>query len=94
MAIKGTGRSTDLSAASMQQVAGWLEKLGLGQYAQRFAENDIDFALSLSPMPTENWPEIIVTDSATGTIVSRRLGGLQCLVVRSSRNLLTVHGLV
>lgn len=26
----------------MQQVAEWLEKLGLGQYAQRFAENDID----------------------------------------------------
>jgi class 3 adenylate cyclase len=32
-------------AAAMQQVADWLEKLGLGQYAQRFAENDIDFAL-------------------------------------------------
>ena len=29
----------------MQQVVDWLEKLGLGQYAQRFAENDIDFAL-------------------------------------------------
>src|SRR6185312_13261177 len=29
----------------MQQVADWLAKLGLGQYAQRFAENDIDFAL-------------------------------------------------
>jgi class 3 adenylate cyclase len=29
----------------MQQVADWLEKLGLGQYARRFAENDIDFAL-------------------------------------------------
>ena len=27
---------------AMQQVADWLEKLGLGQYAQRFAENDID----------------------------------------------------
>src|SRR5262245_12558814 len=26
----------------MQQVADWLGKLGLGQYAQRFAENDID----------------------------------------------------
>src|SRR5438270_5346682 len=25
----------------MQQVADWLEKLGLGQYVQRFAENDI-----------------------------------------------------
>ena len=29
----------------MQQVADWLEKLGLGQYAQRFAENDIGFSV-------------------------------------------------
>ena len=29
----------------MQQVAEWLEKLGLGQYAQRFAENDISFVI-------------------------------------------------
>ena len=29
----------------MQQIADWLQKLGLGQYAQRFAENDIDFAI-------------------------------------------------
>jgi class 3 adenylate cyclase len=29
----------------MQQVADWLEKLGLGQYAQRFAENDINFGI-------------------------------------------------
>jgi class 3 adenylate cyclase len=29
----------------MEQVADWLEKLGLGQYAQRFAENDISFAV-------------------------------------------------
>jgi hypothetical protein len=29
----------------MQQVADWLEKLGLGRYAQRFAENDISFAV-------------------------------------------------
>ena len=28
----------------MQQVADWLEKLGLGQYAQRFAENGISIA--------------------------------------------------
>src|SRR3984893_17589677 len=33
------------SAAAMQQVADWLEKLGLGQYAQRFAENDISFSV-------------------------------------------------
>jgi len=29
----------------MQRVADWLEKLGLGQYAQRFAENDISFSV-------------------------------------------------
>src|SRR5215831_12140955 len=29
----------------MQQIADWLEKLGLEQYAQRFAENDVDFDL-------------------------------------------------
>jgi hypothetical protein len=29
----------------MQQIADWLEKLGLGQYAQRFAENDIDVSV-------------------------------------------------
>jgi hypothetical protein len=29
----------------MQQVADWLEKLGLGQYAQPFAENDISFVV-------------------------------------------------
>src|SRR5262245_60377565 len=30
------------TGAAMQQVAEWLQKLGLGQYAQRFAENDIE----------------------------------------------------
>src|SRR5271166_4285090 len=29
----------------MQQIADWLQTLGLGQYAQRFAENDINFAI-------------------------------------------------
>jgi class 3 adenylate cyclase/predicted ATPase len=29
----------------MQQVADWLQQLGLGQYAQRFAENDISFSI-------------------------------------------------
>ena len=31
--------------AAMQQVADWLQKLGLGQYAQPFAENDISFSV-------------------------------------------------
>ena len=29
----------------MQQIADWLEKLGMSEYAQRFAENDITFAV-------------------------------------------------
>ena len=29
----------------MQQIADWLEQLNLGQYAQRFAENDIDVSV-------------------------------------------------
>jgi hypothetical protein len=29
----------------MQQLVDWLEKLGLGQYVQRFAENDINFSI-------------------------------------------------
>src|SRR5215831_16080081 len=29
----------------MQQIADWLQNLGLGQYAQRFAENDISFSI-------------------------------------------------
>src|SRR5271170_2410048 len=31
--------------AAMQQIADWLEKLGMSEYAQRFAENDIDIAV-------------------------------------------------
>jgi SAM domain (Sterile alpha motif) len=41
----------------MQHVANWLEKLGLGQYAQRFAENDIDFAL-LTKLTDANLKEL------------------------------------
>jgi hypothetical protein len=29
----------------MQQISDWLQKLGLGQYAQRFAENEIDISV-------------------------------------------------
>jgi hypothetical protein len=29
----------------MQQIADWLEKLGMSEYTERFAENDIDFTI-------------------------------------------------
>jgi SAM domain (Sterile alpha motif) len=34
-----------MSATTSQPIADWLEKLGLEQYAQRFAENDISFSV-------------------------------------------------
>ena len=30
---------------AMQQISDWLEKLGMSEYAERFAENDIDFTI-------------------------------------------------
>ncbi len=44
----------------MQQIADWLRKLGLGQYAQRFAENDINFAI-LADLTDQDLKEIGVT---------------------------------
>jgi class 3 adenylate cyclase len=44
----------------MQQVANWLEKLGLGQYAQRFAENDISFSV-LSDLTDQDLKDIGVS---------------------------------
>ena len=41
----------------MQQIAGWLEMLGLGQYAPRFVENDINFAI-LSDLTDQDLKEI------------------------------------
>ncbi len=37
--------ATSKPVQPMQQIADWLEKLTLGQYAQRFAENDVDFSV-------------------------------------------------
>ena len=44
----------------MQQIANWLQNLGLGQYAQRFAENDINFAI-LADLTDQDLQEIGVT---------------------------------
>ena len=46
--------------AAMQEIADWLRKLGLGQYAQRFAENDINFAI-LADLTDQDLKEIGVT---------------------------------
>src|SRR5262252_5138695 len=44
----------------MQQIADWLQKLGLGQYAQRFTENDITFSI-LADLTDQDLKEIGVS---------------------------------
>ena len=34
-----------MSAKRTSEISDWLEKLGMSEYAQRFAENDIDLAV-------------------------------------------------
>ncbi len=34
-----------MSARATREISDWLEKLGMSEYAQRFAENDIDFEI-------------------------------------------------
>jgi class 3 adenylate cyclase len=46
--------------AGMQEIAQWLEKLGLGQYAQRFGENDIDLPI-LSDLTDQDLKELGVS---------------------------------
>jgi len=41
--------------AAMQQIADWLKKLGMSEYAQRFAENRIDLSVLSHSKRTRPW---------------------------------------
>jgi hypothetical protein len=51
---------TKAPAGTMQQIADWLQNIGLGQYAQRFVENDIDFDI-LSDLTDQDLEKMGVT---------------------------------
>jgi class 3 adenylate cyclase len=59
----------------MQQIADWLEKLGLGQYAQRFAENDINFGI-LADLTDQDLKEIGISSLGHRRQVLRAIGEL------------------
>jgi class 3 adenylate cyclase len=44
----------------MQEIADWLNQLGMSEYAQRFAENNIDFAI-LGELTDQDLKEVGVT---------------------------------
>ena len=45
LSCRSIAESTKSLGGGMQQIADWLEKLGMSEYAQRFAENRIDFSI-------------------------------------------------
>ena len=59
----------------MQQIADWLEKLGMSEYAQRFAENDIDFSV-LRDLTDQDLKELGVFARASPEDAARRLPSL------------------
>jgi class 3 adenylate cyclase len=66
-----------MSATTSQPIADWLEKLGLEQYAQRFAENDISFAV-LPDLTDQHLKEI-------GVSLGHRLQLLRAIAEFTSR---------
>src|SRR5215472_931314 len=62
----------------MQQIADWLERLGLEQYAQRFAENDIDFEI-LSDLTDQDLEKIGVASVGHRRKLLRAIANLKDL---------------
>jgi SAM domain (Sterile alpha motif) len=46
--VAAVGPRSPREGAAMWQIADWLERRGMSEYAERFAENDIDSALCSS----------------------------------------------
>ena len=61
----------NLTGNALEQIAQWLEKLGMSEYAQRFAENDIDFTL-LPELTDQDLEKIGVASLDTAAGSSKR----------------------
>src|ERR1700719_862891 len=59
----------------MQQVADWLEKIGLGQYAKSFAQNDIIFGI-LPDLTDQDLEKIGVASLGHRRLLLRAIGEL------------------
>src|SRR6516225_3244716 len=62
----------------MQQIADWLEKLGMSEYAQRFAENDIDFTI-LSDLTDQDLEKIGIASLGHRRKLLRAIANLQTI---------------
>ena len=64
LSVHGGERKTP-KAAAMQQIADWLEKLGMSEYAERFVESDIDTSV-LSDLTDQELNDIVAFLATTG----------------------------
>jgi hypothetical protein len=62
----------------MQQIADWLKKLGLSQYAQHFAENDIDFTI-LSDLTDQDLEKIGIASLGHRRKLLRAIANLETI---------------
>src|SRR5215813_6011571 len=60
----------------MPEIADWLQKLGLGQYAHRFAENDIDFRV-LPDLTDQDLKDLGVTSLGHRRLLLRAIAELK-----------------
>ena len=65
-----------MSAPATKEISDWLEKLGMSEYAQRFAENDIDVSV-LRHLTDQDLEELGIC-SAIGGKCLRAIGELGC----------------
>jgi class 3 adenylate cyclase len=61
---------------AMQQIADWLGKIGMSEYAQRFAENNIDFAI-LGDLTDQDLKELGVSSLGHRRKLLRAIGELE-----------------
>jgi SAM domain (Sterile alpha motif) len=67
----------------MQQIGDWLEKLGLGQYAQRFVENDINFSI-LPDLTDQDLEKIGIASLGHRRLLLRAIANLNKAAVASA----------
>ena len=65
------GRGNPGKGTAMEQIADWLEKLGMSEYAQRFAENGITVA-ALPHLTDQDLKDIGVLAGSPNAVVEAR----------------------
>ena len=78
-----------MSAPTLQPIADWLEKLGLGQYAQRFVENEITLSI-LSDLTDADLKELGVSALGHRRLLLRAIAELHDVEKRSPTHSATV----